>query len=455
MFDVCGAIQVDVFMEWIQLFMGNNRKILILSFLLLIANSLLAQDTVYIDPSAKENRIKNGTLQNPFNSWDDLNWSDTSYMNGKVFLQKMGTVTTTKSGFLLKNGSGITFSSYGSGEMPGITSAVDGYIFDFKNCSGIEFRNLTVKGDTNDTGVALPVSCIRFFGKGNGNANVVENCELSYAVWGMRLMYGDGITVKNCKIHSTEDDGVFVESVQNIEILYSKIFDVNRKWFHAGHTEKEAPGDCIQLSKKSGNFVIKENYLDRSGTGNKFCFIHTGEPAYGVVEGNVLVSPESIGHGGACLFFGKGDSVVVKNNHFSGNLQGIYNHGKIYLYYNVFENVSPAITNTGDTGFVFNNVFYNCTITVKGKSVVRNNIFYGSGVPAGGDHNCCWKTKGCTGTKSIVADPQFVNVAAGDFHLKSTSPCIDKGVDVGLIFDMEGNEVPEGKDVDIGAYEMK
>jgi len=61
-------------------------------------------------------------------------------------------------------------------------------------------------------------------------------------------------------------------------------------------------------------------------------------------------------------------------------------------------------------------------------------------------------------------DPEFVDAAGGDYHLKSTSPCIDAGNNEyisGVDKDLDGNErVVDGDNdatatVDIGAYEYQ
>jgi hypothetical protein len=63
---------------------------------------------------------------------------------------------------------------------------------------------------------------------------------------------------------------------------------------------------------------------------------------------------------------------------------------------------------------------------------------------------------GATGTGNLAQDPQFSNAAAGDYSLKPTSPCIDKGGSSGLSsIDLTGGPRIKGAGVDMGAYEVK
>jgi parallel beta-helix repeat protein len=53
----------------------------------------------------------------------------------------------------------------------------------------------------------------------------------------------------------------------------------------------------------------------------------------------------------------------------------------------------------------------------------------------------------------VLGDPQFINPGNADFHLRSNSPAIDAGVDVGVTDDFDGNVRPQGPTPDIGAFE--
>jgi len=94
----------------------------------------------------------------------------------------------------------------------------------------------------------------------------------------------------------------------------------------------------------------------------------------------------------------------------------------------------------------------------------RNNILFGNtGINIGSgqcdltqsnvDHNlfaCSYSAY--FGDLYLVGDPQFVS--ATDYHLKSTSPCIDMGSNYAAPpFDFDGKTRPIGEFTDIGAYE--
>ena len=71
------------------------------------------------------------------------------------------------------------------------------------------------------------------------------------------------------------------------------------------------------------------------------------------------------------------------------------------------------------------------------------------------DIDCCCTFPYPRGTGHITNDPQFVNAAAGDFHLRATSPCINAGTNAHAVgdTDFDGNPRIHGGTVDMGAYE--
>jgi hypothetical protein len=60
---------------------------------------------------------------------------------------------------------------------------------------------------------------------------------------------------------------------------------------------------------------------------------------------------------------------------------------------------------------------------------------------------------------NTIANPQFVDAAARDFHLKSTSPGIDVAVPSAVALDTDHDfdnlARPQGPKADIGAFEFK
>jgi hypothetical protein len=69
-------------------------------------------------------------------------------------------------------------------------------------------------------------------------------------------------------------------------------------------------------------------------------------------------------------------------------------------------------------------------------------------------HNILYPFTGTVGT-NIVADPLFVNAAAGDYHLDGASPAVDAAVpgDIVPSADYDGAARPQGAAPDIGAFE--
>ena len=109
--------------------------------------------------------------------------------------------------------------------------------------------------------------------------------------------------------------------------------------------------------------------------------------------------------------------------------------------------------------------FNNCILWNNSASLAGGEIYADTGCTVTLNY-CCVDNTGYDGAGTIDdanncihSDPQFVDPASGDYHLKDTSPCIDAGGNTllpsGLDKDLDGNPRIANGVVDIGAYEKQ
>jgi parallel beta-helix repeat protein len=141
------------------------------------------------------------------------------------------------------------------------------------------------------------------------------------------------------------------------------------------------------------------------------------------------------------------------NNTISGNNDGIRTYGSPV----------PVIANNIIT---YNTAFglWNRGHPAYGTSHLetKHNDIYGNGADYGEDGGALWVSR--TAINDISAPPQFADTTGGDYHLLSSSPCIDTGdntsVPTLLATDFEGDirfiagKVYGNLVVDIGADEF-
>ncbi|MDD5674299.1 MAG: choice-of-anchor Q domain-containing protein [Chitinivibrionales bacterium] len=201
---------------------------------------------------------------------------------------------------------------------------------------------------------------------------------------------------------------------------------------------------------------------------------------------------------------GTGGYITIRNNVFDG-AAGATIHGysgdsailpHVYIYNNLFMNAvywGVLIGDGANDWQVHNNTFCNNGenindgqleasfstehgVTAVVSAHVWNNIFYathnGKGMALGSrdgphvteDHNLFYSAQGGSaiswsghvlGTGSITGDPQFLT-AGSNFHLKNTSPAIDKALATNApSSDFDGITRPQGTGFDIGAFEYQ
>ncbi len=172
---------------------------------------------------------------------------------------------------------------------------------------------------------------------------------------------------------------------------------------------------------------------------------------------------------GAGILCPLGDPSTVSNCILVSNIAGDF-AGGIYggtLYNCLVISNSALLGSYGGGTFAGN--YYNCTINANSAGIgagdafgnLVNCIVYGNN-PADQNYgfstlNYCCTSPDPGGTGNIVSDPLFANPAAGNFHLRPGSPCVDAGnnASVSSATDLTGNPRIANGTVDIGAYETQ
>jgi hypothetical protein len=156
-------------------------------------------NTFYIDP--QYSGPKNGTINQPYNSWKDITWK-----NGYSYLFKAG--STLEVSYPLRPGANnVTIGSYGNGNKPHIKSSVPNgqKVLDLARLANIVVKDLDVESTNNAT------TCISFM---NSNNATVMNCSFHGAEWGMRNINSSGsYKITNCELYMTGDDGSYNQGV--------------------------------------------------------------------------------------------------------------------------------------------------------------------------------------------------------------------------------------------------
>lgn len=405
------------------------------------------ENTVYIDPNNRNDPHKNGSKEHPFSSFDEVTWAD-----GKVYALKRG--TSLHSGSIMLHANDVTLASYGEGKRPSIISTSDFHAVstDWGDAHNVTIRDIEVYAPDAVSGIII---------RNNSTNAKIINCKIHGPQWGIRALTNiDGLLIHNTEIFNIADDGIFIREARNIEISHCYIHKVNQNWKPPYTPESEAAGDGIQLYL-CNHWHLHHNIIDRSDTGNKFCFISNNpEQNDGIIEYNIMIGPQN---NGSAIYLGDGRDLIIRYNYVSGNSQSpLWSHAvDLQIYYNIFDQVNGPLLVSG-SAMVYNNLFYQMPMGIEGGSITaRNNIFDLVAVNSPRfkvdnlteSHNLF--TLGLPTPNSIIGNPGFIDPDNKNFRLTPESIAINKGLNVGITEDMDGNPVPGGEAPDIGPYEFQ
>jgi hypothetical protein len=419
------------------------RKLILIVVIAISSFFAAGQDTLYFDPG---NLGGDGTKNNPYSSIEAV-----GQHNNIVYMLKRNTVMETST-IIWGSIENITIDAYGQGDRPRLST----FQFRINGSDGFELKNI----DLYTQRIVLD------FDGSYVNRNIyIYNCLLHSHDW-HTYNYGIYGSIQNMVVEDTEiydiyRDGVYITGAKNIDFINVNIHHVNQM-FHSNPSG--AGGDCIQLLGAE-NITMRGCTFDRHDTGRKFSVILTRDVNNILIEDCMFIGPKKTGYGGASFHAG-GMDITIRRNIFKNSLGGLYLHSSdLTANHNLFVNTDVGVqfASDGTNRNILNNTFYGTKTAIEGwmmSADVKNNIIYLTSENDVAYHttasleNNMQNIEGSGNVPNegiIVADPQFVD-PGNDFHLKSSSPAIDAGVDVGLEKDLDAKDTPNGN-YDLGAYE--
>ena len=162
---------------------------------------------------------------------------------------------------------------------------------------------------------------------------------------------------------------------------------------------------------------------------------------------------------GAALLVEAGAQLTARNLVVYQNLAndrggGLYNNGAATVEFSTFY---------GNTATLGGAIYAERGMTLRNSAIVANSgsgVYRAPGIAVLADYNAYHANTPndygnlAPGANDLVAPPEFVNPAAGDFHLQLASPLINAADPAAtLTYDFEGDPRPRGERADIGADE--
>jgi len=289
---------------------------------------------------------------------------------------------------------------------------------------------------------------------------------------------GNWITVRNCNIHDIPFGGIqgaFCDNVliennhcynnfsstgsengSGISIWCPKMFEENSGGFNiiirsnicynnwattaVGSTGKPTDGNGIIIDDFHGDQMNQPNYIYKTLVENNLCYNNGGRGILIFASDNVTIQNNTVYYNNYILkdFWDTGDLQID-----GGINNAFYNNISVTNYALSTRPVALKVTTDNGTTKICNNLLCGNPFSFWSASGLKTSL------TSGGNSNNI--------TKSDVAFPAFVNpdtdAAIADFHLKNSSPAINKGNNAfGSETDLDGNIRPQDKTTDLGCY---
>lgn len=390
---------------------------------------LAASSTFYVDSVEGSDANSGTTVASAWKSLAKVNASH--FLPGDVVYFKRGSTWTGELDIRDSGipGSPITFSDYGSGPRPTISNAGVGTRVVKIFGSWVVIQGFLVK-DSGDVAVEI---------ENGANHNVVQNIEATNSGQGISVS-GQFNLITNNYAHDlkmivntpggTDDYGALGFLIMNSdnEVSYNRCVNCRAPSYDFGYD-----GGVVEIYSNGDNSYIHNNY-GRASDG----FLEVGVGTARNVRVAYNVSDNNYTHFG-CL-------------HTGGTFGSLIDNFKIENNTIVNTTVTGwAVINCADVPltssqlYFRNNVVYtNMLVAGQGGFTHTNNDYLVSGGAQVGY---------TLSSSERIIDPLLADVSSGDYHLQSSSPAINSGINLGYTLDYANQAVPQGGIPDIGAYE--
>ena len=429
--------------------------------------------TYYVD----SRNGKNSNAGTPSAPWETIQKAADTMVAGDTAIVRAASsserVRITRSG---ASGIPITFQAQGWVVMRGFT-----ILASYIRVGGFEIKNTIGGSWTESSGIYI---------KGINN-EALYNFIHDVAHYGIFLDASPASpsstsnnTVRNNRIAWAVDAGIRVMGANNL--IQANDISHSRQ-YQPGVTTYQPGGDADGIRFFGSGHTIRKNYIHdiySSDPGNSYSphidAIQTWGPAYNIIfEQNTFHIPDNSMQGAMISSVSTPvKDLTFRNNIFINGSTG-YGPGLNIMGYNGYIISNITIVNNNfirtngpatycvwlhdgiQTAKVKNNAFYDCG---NQSTSYFSTAPYSGGTTSGIDvgYNSISKSDGRAPVESRypndlwLVDPKFVNFAAKDFHLQSTSPLINAGAPlIGATNDYDGVSRPQGAGHDIGAYELK
>ena len=398
-----------------------HRWLGIFVFLVLwgLHNAGYAGQTYYVSPQGSDSNT--GLITSP---WRNLETAVTKVSAGDTIMLRGGTHIVNQVWIRRDRGMGgalgqyLTIKAY-AGEQPIMQPGRRRLIIDadYVRVEGLHF--------------VMPWRC-EAFGKG---LEIVKNKFTGpQPKFGAITIGGSDILIEGNEIildggGNTMDHGIYVHAGTNITVRNNTIIGSQGYGIHIFDEHKSANrADWAKRPLVMTGYIIESNFVadskSRSGV-----IIAKGRGANYIKLGNIVVKNNIfVGNAAFGLFIRQGENISAYNNTF-------YRNRNVSLFIREPKKGGKPISDVT----IKNNIFVGrAHIRNKspGENIVLENNLYDTGP----------RLQGIADPKMIIKDPEFVDANSNNFHLQSSSPAIDAGVDVGLAF--------KGSAPDLGAFEF-